>query len=666
VRRLLVVLMFGLGAVFSGCGGGGGPGQDSGSGSSLSGLMPSAPALGGVLHSDARVLRPMRPASRWSYRGTLREGAHALGVGYTNEVFHEPGSTNGAVREISSNSFNTGSDAIEYLTGPNAVTSYQKIDFGGGVVDSISAPELRSPVRAGDQYLVYDRRVENSGLDVDKDGKVDWLNIAVYRRVIGNEQVELSALGAVEAVRVDQVMLFRFTLSNSGTYTPIATIRQSDWYAPGVGVVKRRREHPLNAAGSELSVAVEELTKWDGGIEGWGALSPAVLTPPSGPAAGLHLTYPIAAVALDHHVVVASRPPQSMSDGIAFTRLDARASAAETIVHTGPDAAHLVSGTFVGLGQQIAVLVDDRTSLGKRIVGFDSRGAPIADLRGTRLELGPDDVTNGQQTVWAAASDGTRLWVLWSRLPPLNAQSPSRLLIRAFDVDGTPLSEEYQLDEAQDALAFSTSLRLTGGGGRVLVTWGRLAETGAIEYRYGLISTSDGALRTGTLVSGAFDRHLRVYPLASSNVSALVWFNRLRNDTPQFSGIHGVTISSNGTPVRANPSEAIDTEVLSEQWRPAPLGPGLATATSGWIDLFYGGSHQGWFEEHRERPLNVMARIKADVGDLKAHSTQARFVRWEPDYLTTRLQVSLGDRVIHVGTLNHDDGPVSTRLIWLR
>ena len=50
----------------------------------------------------------------------------------------------------------------------------------------------------------------------------------------------------VTALRVDATFLVRFKKSGDGKYLPLETFTQSEWYVPGVGVVRRTSVEPAD------------------------------------------------------------------------------------------------------------------------------------------------------------------------------------------------------------------------------------------------------------------------------------------------------------------------------------------------------------------------------------------------------------------------------------
>lgn len=253
----------------SACGGGGGGGS-SPSPAPLppgpSSMIPPAPALGDVLHADAAVLRPMAPGMRWTYAGTRTNGA-VVGR-YDSDLRIEAAA--GGVAEKAWQVFEGGHDTTTLTLVNGTVTATETLDLGAGP-QSVAAVELRSPVRANDQITVLERFGVLTSVDVDGDKKADTADLAYYRRVIANEDVELPALGqTLRAVRVDDTAIIRFHRSSDGAAIAPVTTTGSTWYAPGIGVVRRTlAEPPVNGQSDQYD---ERLQAFDGLSSGAGAL----------------------------------------------------------------------------------------------------------------------------------------------------------------------------------------------------------------------------------------------------------------------------------------------------------------------------------------------------------------------------------------------------------
>ena len=241
-------------AALTACGGGGG-GSDGGD--EGTGLVPMPPALGATLAADATTLRPLVPGAVWQYAGTTASGA-----GYDNTVSHAAAAT--GVTETGTNTYASGEASVHVVALNGSILQPDPEDVDGdGVADVSNFVELRSPVRVNDQIVAFDERVPGLVPDVDGDGRAEYLDLAVYSRVIGAEDVALDGLPTQHAVRVDHVVIGRVVLSKDGTKLPSVSSTQSIWYAASLGIVRRRLDAP-SEDGLSREITDERLTGWSG------------------------------------------------------------------------------------------------------------------------------------------------------------------------------------------------------------------------------------------------------------------------------------------------------------------------------------------------------------------------------------------------------------------
>lgn len=238
----------------AGCGGGGDDSNNDGDDGT--GLVPDAPALGATLFNDATLLRPMAEGATWNYAGSSPDGA------YTNVVTQTE--VDVGVNEAGTNILDSGAHTTHVAVVRGSIVQPDPADANGdGLPDYADAIELRSPVRVNDQIVVVDKRQPDAILDMDGDGRREYFDVAMYSRVIGSEVVELSGIGSLQAVRVDRTTQARIVLSKDGTKLPTYTTLYSVWYAPSVGIIRRRFEKPADS-GSGKDVTDERATGWSG------------------------------------------------------------------------------------------------------------------------------------------------------------------------------------------------------------------------------------------------------------------------------------------------------------------------------------------------------------------------------------------------------------------
>jgi hypothetical protein len=273
-KRLLSGLAVTLLAALSGCGGGGGSGASGPAGDTIfldlpTGLVPPPPQQGATLYADAATLRVPRAGASWTYSGVIQpqgvSGDPSQNIIFTDTVTHETRLS--GVKESRSNLRNAGPGSWGQLNFANGTYTLGRLLWvvGNKLSLDIFVTELRSPVVVNDQYVSLDRHIVNGGADFDSDNINDAVDVVMYSRVVGEELVELPNGNQIKAVRVD--LTTRIHLIGSKTQTVIENIEQieSNWYAPGLGVVKTRWTEPNRNDGIVRNgIMTETLLSWDG------------------------------------------------------------------------------------------------------------------------------------------------------------------------------------------------------------------------------------------------------------------------------------------------------------------------------------------------------------------------------------------------------------------
>lgn len=249
-RALALVALTTL--ALAGCGGGSTDDEDEGTG-----LVPVAPTPGATLFNDATVLRPMKAGARWEFAGTAADGDSYANV--VTQTSATPG-----VTESSTNLLNMGAHSAHVVEINGNIIQPDAVDFdGNGAPDFADMIELRSPVRVNDQFVVVDRQLPNVMPDLDGDGRGEALDLAIYSRVIGTEDVVLTGLPTQRAVRVERTGVTRVVMSKDGQKLPSIAAITTTWYAPSVGIVRRRFDRPADV-GTSREITDERATGWSG------------------------------------------------------------------------------------------------------------------------------------------------------------------------------------------------------------------------------------------------------------------------------------------------------------------------------------------------------------------------------------------------------------------
>lgn len=319
------------------------------------------------------------------------------------------------------------------------------------VLDGI---ELKSPVVANDQYVVLDRRIADSGVDVDRDGKQDVLDVGVWRSVVGEEKVSLPNTNQPrDAVRVDTTAVVRTTPSGGGAPTSV-TARLSTWYADGIGII---RETEMGTDGRTLD-ADEVLLGYDGIDSGYGWI-------------------PVPREATWTEAYGGSSQVFKLPDGVLlagaeFKQLDKRGRLVNTYPFA-PAGGTSFSYQFARLRSASFVIVQ-RSPTGNS--GQSSYALHALSNAGQPTEaaaavLNPFDQDQAPQSsrgpLFFADESADLLWVVWERLSSQGSSgSQTELVIRRHDGQRW-IGNATVVSADPDTYSFNASAR----GGSLMLTW---------------------------------------------------------------------------------------------------------------------------------------------------------------------------------------------------
>lgn len=431
-------------AVLVACGGGGGGGGGGGSdpvtppGDTTSGLLPTAPAVGATLHVDATVLRPLRDGTVSVYRGrTINAGATTE---YDNTVTQSVSGTR--LLDQASNDLGQGPATADPVVVANGrVTMNTSMPWtDGGPQNPFELVLLSSPVRLGERHVAIDKRYTDVGTDLDGDKLNDQMDVAIWTLVKSEDTIDLPQRSDVKAVRVDTEIRLRARYSSDGSTSDVVSATVSEWYAPGLGLVRRTLDLPGSIPRAQ---AEEVLVTMDALDTGLGYTPLQVQRGASGsPVAGQTLPEPRAAAAWDNHAVVAtSIPGRRASEGLAFSQLDARGQVIKTAVFRSQDI--LEPGNAVVdvqlLATPDALLTVLSSSRGSRLLRLDTTGQTRLDAGSVALVSGPLEA-DYDRVLTTATVVGNTLWLAWIAPDGQNSDFEDLYtqFIRAFDTRGVP------------------------------------------------------------------------------------------------------------------------------------------------------------------------------------------------------------------------------------
>ncbi len=591
-------------ALLVACGGGGGGGAAPPAPPppppppAVSGLVPAAPTPGAVLLADAARLEPDIDGAAWHYQGSYRENPFAQPVVYeTRRTLTVRADRSVEVND--SNSLNAGPDVeTGTLVDGQVILSYAT-NLSGRAVETYSTPVLRSPVRAGDQYTILDRRYTDTDLDADNDGKFDVIEVGFYLRVVGMETVDLPVIGNVQAIRIDTVALQRVQYSSDNSYSRVFESIGKGWYLPGVGEVRGRLETSRASGGYE--VYEQTLSYWDGVDTGLGR-SPTQ-SPDVASLAGRFSGFrqPVAHAFAGHALLFGIAETASGAGLAALAvRYDRRGTPQGSVLAGWNDVATWLDAVPVRDG---LVVVGSRPDLSNAVVfgQTDASGNRRGGADMVAVGLGGSRLVPQVSRVQVAGDD-TRVWLVWDRLyrdtdPAFSIRN--ELVVQPFSPEGVPLAAESTIPVA----SMPGSRTLSARGGRLLLSW--LEGSSETQLRMAVIDASG----SGAVARAPYAVDLRpgaqmLQPLLFDSGGALLWFHNgfpgpnvetygLRLDggfaarpagaSPEADRLAGLLSPPRGSATGSLLRESLGNRLLMLLAEP-PADPQLAAGRVMWID----------------------------------------------------------------------------------
>ena len=651
-RRPAALLAISLAWLLASCGGGGGGSSGAGGGSGFggpTGLVAAAPTPGAVLAADANELRVLRPYAVWTYRGVDQPGGQAnASTLYTNVLRHA--SAAGGTTESVSNFGNEGADSQVVVSSGGVIKTVTTIDFTGtGHPQTFDDIELRSPVRANDYYVIFDKRLD-SGIDFDGDGKTDALDVAITRHVVGEELLDLPNRRQVNSVRVDTLIQSRVRFSSNGTFTDVAVAFQLTWYARGLGIVRTRLERPGANVPSIAHISTEDLLTWDGVTEGVGPLpQQAGIVPAGFEAPGAIVPGPSGAVAFAGHAVVLGGPTTTpLNDGFALSAIDFRGNVTASRNYRRADfgATFLEVQRLVRVGNELRVIafVDGRLDM----LAFDTTGQART---AAQAPLVVETLPGFDDSTYVRAAGGTdRFWLIWKNAyEPVLGTILSDLKVQAFDAAGQPLGSPVLLEQGVNGAAVLRVRLSAAPGDPVLASWSL-----AGEVRYAAIGASSGALLarktpadTGLSLDG--------FPIEPA---ALGTGLTLTAPSPAPGLMAGVRLDASYNPIRGTGSQFISESITPSWW----LFQQGAVPPAGAFGRLFMGAYQFTKEfpgDISDTSFLSFVELTPTAGALG--SNVELLGRLPFDALEFPIIVPLPDRLLVVGTRNQG---LATVPIW--
>lgn len=463
----------------AGCGGGGGSGSSAGSDPGApapsnsdpgyASLVPSPPALGVVLEADASVLIPQTAGASWRFWGRQTSASGSELARYESSYEWVQSGAEWLLK--GSNPGNDGPDQARYAVSEGQLQQVEAVAFvAGQAAEEIRMTMLRSPVRAGDQILAFNKRV--TGIpDQDGDGRTDSLDIAVYTRVIGSERVDTAMGEKVDAVRVETHVVQRLLYSKTGQPGPVQDIVAVEWFARGLGWVGR--EQPTFTADGQQRNGKESLLSAQVGEQGYGATGPvALVNPASSPeqaGQALAMQAPTVLSADARGVLLLSDPPVTDFSGRKLLTL-LKTSGEVQWTRLSPPGVRF--GAPLGAGWVLWGNLDGAAV----IISLDAQGVALTSVSQTLDLAGPTTPLPSTHRNLQISADAQSLWVAAIRadwITKANGQLGPRdgIVVRGFDLNGNPRTPAVLLERSDQDGFMGGSPSLTVSNGNAYVAW---------------------------------------------------------------------------------------------------------------------------------------------------------------------------------------------------
>jgi hypothetical protein len=638
------------------CGGGGGAGGGTSPGGGATSFIPAAPALGEVLYTDATALHPVVPGARYAVHGDqLAADGSRDGLG-EYQMTVSAGNDGGWVETLSLYRAEVLSQTPVYIAN-GVVSMLEQTTF----VTHPTAPdiELRSPVRANDQYVITPETTLQTQQDEDNDGHLDSVRYASYRRVIGNETLQIPNLGTVTALHVDFVMINQWILSGSPSIAqPIQTTTSSTWYLAGYGVVKREVFLAGGAAEEQLTTGVEI------GNSGIGMSAPAVELIP-----GTDANYPnqlagqfINSVRVGNQVVALTnepgKPVGTTYNGMLFTLLDSYGNPQSTKVYPGLGPAGLGTGADVMAPTAngfVIVHPNGGTSTGLVFV-FDAQANLLNSSSDSTFDLAEPGYSVAPGNPWVA-TDGDGFWVALERYIDGQPET-AQFVARHWNFDGTPRGPTIVLATFSTNSAYG-GLGLTAANGQAFATWGTSTEF--------LCATLDDSETSLGQIELQRDGNMAAGPIPTPVPGGGLTFSWVSNSLTAYLGFAGLRLDASLQPIFTGTNSNVDAELLQPGMGLAAgqqffllfqpgIEPGQVAGVGGYFGAFQAGE---W-----NRQIDIYAEYDMGTGSSFAGTTPRVWAASGRFLSTDGAQTTAHAFPDHVLLLGSQGGVLSATRVW--
>jgi len=230
-RKSAYALLFLTASLLTACSGGG---QESGGAATTISIPTAGPG-------DVEKFFQLTPGNRWGFNFTVNETGRPSISGFETIAVTGTKTISGYSTVVLS--YSGQGNAEEYYLKNNAGLFFFGDNSADPVIAAISPYQVfRFPLQPIDTFVQVDKTGIDFGADLDGDGRNETIAIYSTVTVVGFETVAVPAGTFNDCARIETDIAETLTLSRSGT-TVKATGVSTEWYAAGIGPVKKHSEY---------------------------------------------------------------------------------------------------------------------------------------------------------------------------------------------------------------------------------------------------------------------------------------------------------------------------------------------------------------------------------------------------------------------------------------
>jgi hypothetical protein len=199
--------------------------------------------------------------NRWTYKGQITEGP----IQTIDQKFFTNVSTVTGTKVIKGVTVKIYEDTNPGNHGPSS-SFYRRDAVGivyygsepGTPLEKQMTPYqiFRFPLKVPSSFQQFDRKGLNFGMDVDRDGTDDKVDVRGWTTVVGYDKITVPAGIFTNTVKIEARMTMNIQLSSNGHTVP-GTDVMTAWFAKGVGLVKYTERQELSGIKEDRGVMTE-------------------------------------------------------------------------------------------------------------------------------------------------------------------------------------------------------------------------------------------------------------------------------------------------------------------------------------------------------------------------------------------------------------------------